>query len=188
MNTLGKRILVFFMIWVLLVMALTQLYDNVTGRGMPAAVPTPAAEATVAPDEGVTRLAELQTCVAADPKNLQCTLDLADLYYGAGQWPQAQVNYESVVKLNPHDPAVLLKLAGTYIYQNNFEPATATLQEAVSLRPDAPEVHLLLGLALSKSNPPKMDQAVAEWQQVIKLAPTSAWATQAQQYLRDAGR
>ena len=110
MNTLGKRIVVFLMVWVLLVMTLIQLYDNVTGKGMPAKQATPSADAAVTPDAGVTRLAELQTCVAADPKNLQCTLDLADLYYGAGQWPQAQVNYESAVKLDPHNASVLLNV------------------------------------------------------------------------------
>jgi len=188
MNTLGKRIVVFLMVWVLLVMTLIQLYDNVTGKGMPVKQATPSADAAVTPDAGVTRLAELQTCVAADPKNLQCTLVLADLYYGAGQWPQAQVNYESAVKLDPHNASVLLKLAGTYIYQNDFPPAITTLRDAIALRPDSPEIHLLLGLSLSKLNPPKMDEAVSEWQQVIKLAPDSAWATQAQQYIREAGR
>ena len=48
--------------------------------------------------------------------------------------------------------------------------------------------NLLLGLSLSKVDPPKMDEAVAEWQQVIKLSPDSAWATQARQYISEAGR
>ena len=190
MGSLGKRIIVYTMMWVLLVMVLLQVYDNVTGKGMPVKKDTQAAgaETPVAPDEGVTQLAALQTCVASDPKNLQCTLDLANLYYQAGLWAQAQVTYESAIKLDPHDVATLLKLAGTYIYQSKFAQAIPTLRDAAALKPDSPEIHLLLGLALSKIDPPQMDAAVSEWRQVVSLDPNSAWAAQASQYIAEAGR
>jgi tetratricopeptide (TPR) repeat protein len=176
------------MLWVLLVMTVAQVYDNVTGKGMPPkqAAPTAVAEPTVEPDPDVTRLADLQSCVAADPNNLQCNLDLANLYYQAKLWPQAQVDFERAVRLNPHDPAVLFKLAGTYIYQEKFAQAVPTLQQAASLKPDAPEIHLLLGLSLSKLDPPQMDNAVAEWRKVISIDPKSDWATQAQEYISEA--
>src|SRR5438477_1951270 len=104
MNSLGKRIIVFTMLWVLLVMTVIQEYDNVTGKGMPPKKAVPASgEPTVQPDPDVARLADLQRCVAADPNNLHCNLDLANLYYQAKMWPQAQVDYERAVKLNPHD-------------------------------------------------------------------------------------
>jgi cytochrome c-type biogenesis protein CcmH/NrfG len=189
MGILGKRIIVYTMLWVLLVMTVSQVYDNITGRGMPAqtaAVPTP--EATVAPDQSVTHLADLQSCVASDPKNLQCTVDLAGFYYDAGMWKQAQVTYESAVHLDPKNVAVLLKLAGTYIYQSNFAQAIPTLQEAATLQPNSPEIHLLLGLALSKVDPPHMETAVAEWRKVVALAPGTNWATQASQYITEAGK
>jgi cytochrome c-type biogenesis protein CcmH/NrfG len=190
MGSVGKKVIVYTMMWVLLVMVLLQVYDNVTGRGMPVKKDTQAAGAgpTVAPDEGVARLAALQTCVASDPKNLQCTLDLANLYYQAGLWGQAQITYESAIKLDPHDVATLLKLAGTYIYQAKFEQAIPTLRDAAALKPDSPEIHLLLGLALSKLSPPHMDAAVSEWRQVVSLDPSSAWASQASQYIAEAGR
>ena len=189
MSALGKRIIVFTMFWVLLVMALSQLYDNVTGKGMPVKTEAVAtAEPTVQVDETVSKMADLQTCVAADPKNLQCTLDLANLYYTNGLWAQAQETYESAVNLNPHDPAVLLKLAGAYIYQSQFDKAIPTLQQAVALKPDAPEIHLLLGLALSKSTPAQTGAAVTEWRKVVTLAPGSAWASQAAEYISEAGR
>src|SRR5437588_11073730 len=103
MSNLGKRIIVFLMLWVLLAMTVAQVYDNVMGKGMPPkqAVPTASAEPTVEPDPDVAKLADLQGCVAADPNNLQCNLDLANLYYQAKAWPQAQVNYERAVRLNP---------------------------------------------------------------------------------------
>jgi tetratricopeptide (TPR) repeat protein len=190
MGILGKRIIVFTMLWVLLVMAVSQIYDNVTGKGMPAgsAPAAGAPEPTVGPDPGVARLADLQTCVAANPQDRDCAQELADLYYAQGQWPQAQANYERVAKLAPDDVPVLLKLAGTYIYQNKFAQAIPTLQDAAAIKPDAPELHLLLGLSLSKLDPPRMDEAAAEWRQVISLAPDSAWAQQARQYLQEAGR
>src|SRR4051812_38976606 len=131
MSPLGRRIIVLFMGWVLLVMVVLQVYDNVTGKSAPkndvGPVATPAA---VTPDAQTQKLADLQTCVASDPNNLQCTVDLALIYYQAGQYPQAQVNYERAAQLSPKDYTILIKLAGTYIYQQKFEQAAATLEQA----------------------------------------------------------
>src|SRR5829696_2497357 len=149
MNPLGKKIVVYGMVWVLTVMVLSQIYDNVRGKGMPIkTVAVPTAEAFTTPDAEITRLAELQSCLASDPENLQCTVELAAFYYASEQWPQAQVNYERAVKLDPHNVQSLLKLAGTYIFQQKFEQAVTTLQQAAILSPESAEIHLLLGLAL----------------------------------------
>ena len=188
MGPLGKRILVLLMGWVLLVMVIIQVYDNVSGKNAPTSrvLAAPTAVPTVQADADMTKLADLQTCVANDPSNLQCTTDLADLYYSLGQYPQAQVNYERAAQLSPHDYNLMLRLAGTYIYQQDFVNAAATLQKASVLQPDSPEIHLLLGLALSKLNPPRTQDAITEWRSVVTLAPDSTWATQAAKYISDA--
>jgi Flp pilus assembly protein TadD len=169
-------------------MVVAQVYDNLAGRGMPPKADDTSAAAALGvptPDASVTQLANLQSCVASDPNNLQCVTGLADMYYQAQQWDQAQTNYQQAVKLSPHDAALLLKLAGTEIYQDEFEQAIPTLQQAATIRPDAPEIHLLLGLALQKTSPPQTAAAVEEWRKVQQLAPGSAWATQAGQYLTE---
>src|SRR5688500_1600979 len=107
MSPLGKRIVVLTMFWVFLVMIVSQIYDNATGRGMPARQLVPTPKAPVQPDEDIARLAELQSCVAANPNNLDCTLELAELYYTARQWPQAQVNFERAIQLDPHNVTIL---------------------------------------------------------------------------------
>jgi cytochrome c-type biogenesis protein CcmH/NrfG len=177
------------MAWVLFVMVVTQVYDNVTGRNAPQSrvivVPTPGP--TIGPDPDITRMAELQTCVAANPDDLNCVRELADLYYKLGQFGPAQTNYERAAELAPDDYDILVKLAGTYIYQLMFEEAVETLRKAVALKPDSPEIHLLLGLSLSKLEPPRWDEAKAEWQEVIRLAPESEWAGQAAALINSAG-
>jgi cytochrome c-type biogenesis protein CcmH/NrfG len=188
MNPLGKKIVVYGMVWVLTVMVLSQIYDNVRGKGMPpqpVSVPTEVSAAT--PDAEVARLAQLQDCLAADPENLQCTEDLAAIYYANQQWPQAQVNYERAVRLDPHNVQSLLKLAGTYIFQQEFEKAVSTLEQAATLSPNSPEIHLLLGLALSKLDTPRIEEAVQEWRLVVALAPDTPWAKQAQEYINESG-
>ncbi len=188
MNPLGKKIVVYGMAWVLIVMIMSQIYDNVRGKGMPVqTVAVPTAVAVVTPDAEISRLAELQNCVASDPENAQCTVELAAIYYAAKQWPQAQVNYERAVKLDSHNVQSLLKLSGTYIFQQKFDEAVTTLQQAAVLSPDSAEIHLLLGLSLSKVNPTRMDEAVKEWKSVIDLAPETTWAKQAQQYINESG-
>ncbi len=189
MSPLGKRIVVFLMLWVFVVMIALQVYDNVTGKGIPMkeASPIPTAEPSVVPDQQVQQLATLQGCIASDPSNLQCTLDLAGLYYQGGDYPEAQVTYEKANQLSPNNYEILLKLAGSYIFQQKFPQAATTLQQASILRPDSPEIHLLLGLSLSKLDPPRMTEAIAEWRKVISLQPDSSLADQAQQYITNAG-
>lgn len=185
MSPLGKRVIVLFMIWVLSAMALIQLYDNLSGRNAPVSrvIVAPTAEPTVAADPQITELANLQTCVQENPSDLGCLVDLASLYYSMGQYEQSQVNYEAALKISPTDYDLMVKLAGTYIYQQKFEAAAATLRQAVALKSDSPEIHLLLGLSLSKLNPPQLSEAVNEWNAVIKLAPGSDYATQAAQLI-----
>jgi Flp pilus assembly protein TadD len=188
MNPLGKRIIVFLMFWVLVVMAVAQLYDNMTGRNAPAraAEPAPTVVATAGPDVSVQRLADLQTCVAADPENLRCTTDLADHYYQAGQYAQAEVEYLRAAGLDPHNSQWLLRLAGSYIFQQKFELAADTLNQAAVLEPNSPEIRLLLGLALSRMEPPRTAEAVEQWRKVIELAPGSDLASQASSYINEA--
>jgi cytochrome c-type biogenesis protein CcmH/NrfG len=189
MSPLGKRIVVFFMLWVFLVMIIIQVYDNVSGKGMPARrAPTaaPQARATaVEPDAGVAKLAELQGCLQRDPNNLDCTLDLAAFYFAGQQWAQSQVTYERAVKLQPDNVEALMRLASTYIYQVEFERAAATLAQAATLRPDSPEIHLLYGLALSRLDPPRRAEALVEWRKVIELAPGSDLADQAKALIEE---
>ncbi|HEX8229373.1 MAG TPA: tetratricopeptide repeat protein [Chloroflexia bacterium] len=189
MNPLGKRIVVLAMFWVFLVMIVTQVYDNVTGRGMPAtraAGPTPTAPAEV--NAAIQQMADLQACVANNPQNLECMLDLASLYYDLGQYPQAQTAFEAAIKLDPHNVGALVKLSGSYIRQNKFPEAVATLEQALNLQPDSPELHLLLGLSLSRLDPPQTQRAIAEWRQVISLDPDSALADQARIYIQETGQ
>lgn len=181
MSPLGKRIIVLFMMWVLLAMTVTQVYDNVTGKNAPATrvIAPPTVGPTVSADPDITRIAELQTCILSEPDNLSCLRELAALYYKLGWYDQAQTTYLAASKLDPTDYDLLVKLAGTYIYQLKFQAAVDTLQKAALLKSDSAEIHLLLGLALSKLEPPKLSEAVAEWNRVIDLAPGSDYALQA---------
>lgn len=189
MSRLGKQIIVFSMVWVLLFMAVSQIVDNVTGKGMPARQQPAGAEATTAgPDEANRNLAQLQSCVAANPQNLECAVDLANLYFAGAQWEQAQVYYERAATLDPRNETTLRKLAGTYIYQSKFPQAIPTLQQAASLNPNSPEIRLLLGLALSRLDPPQTSAAAAEWRKVVEMAPGSDWAKQAEQYIAESAK
>jgi cytochrome c-type biogenesis protein CcmH/NrfG len=91
------------------------------------------------------------------------------------------------VQLDPNNSQWLLRLAGSRIFQQKFDQAVETLREAVVLEPNSPEIRLLLGLALSRSQPPQTDAAVAEWRKVIELAPGSELASQASTYINEAG-
>ena len=182
MSPLGKRIIVLMMFWVFLVMIFIQVYDNFKNSSAQSTEAAP----TVGPDPAISRLADLQACVAADPNDFDCTLELGETYYDNKQWELAQVNLERALALDGDNITARVKLAGTLIYQNQFDQAIPVLNGAVQLNPNSAEIYLLLGLALSKVEPSREAEALVAWRKVIELAPNTALAQQAAIFIEEA--
>ena len=91
--------------------------------------------------------------------------------------------YERAVQLEPHNPDLLLQLAAAQLRLTQINAARDTLLQASTLAPDRADIHLLLGLALSKSTPPDPVGAAREWERVQQLAPGSDLARQAEALL-----
>jgi len=66
------------------------------------------------------------------------TLQIADHYYDEGDWQRSLPYYEAVLDKEPHDQAVLLKLASLYEKKENFDLAMVTLDRLLALKPGDP--------------------------------------------------
>lgn len=175
MSYTAKRVILIFMAWGLLVFAGLQVRANVEDGEQAVAPPTP----TVVLDEET----QLQQTLDANPTDLAAMIRLARILYDRQDYEGASLLYGRAVQLEPHSPDLLLQLAATQFDQNQFAAAQATLSEAVSLAPERPEIHLLLGLALSRLSPPDPVGATREWREVLRLAPGTDLATQAQELI-----
>ena len=75
----------------------------------------------------------------------------------------------------------LLEMGRMYLSLGRTEDAIGTYQDALKLNIQDPRVHLGLGMAYASQS--QTDLAVRQFQMVIKYAPGSEYAQQAQEWL-----
>ena len=68
----------------------------------------------------------------------------------AGQYPEAQENFERLAKLEPNIAEVHATLAAIYFKQRAYEMAVREVRAAQKLKPSLPRIDSLLGLSLSE--------------------------------------
>lgn len=176
-----KRLILLVMAWGLLVFIGAQVRENLTAAPPPTPVAPAAqpADPLATPDEATA----LQQTLDANPQDVVAMTRLAKLLYDQGDYESAETLYQRAIQLQPHNPDLLMQLAAAQFRLNQIDAARDTLLKAVALAPDRADMHLLLGLALSRGSSPKPDAAALEWQKVIQLAPGTDLARQAQELI-----
>lgn len=178
MSYTAKRLILLLMAWGLIVFTGMQVRANLTATPPGTGAPAPGPTAT--PDEETA----LQQALERDPRDVVAMGRLGQLLYAQGDYENAVVLYERAVQIAPHNPDLLVQLAAAQLRLVQINAARDTLLQAGALAPDRADIHLLLGLALSKSSPPDQVGAAREWERVRQLAPGSDLAQQAQDLLK----
>jgi tetratricopeptide (TPR) repeat protein len=80
----------------------------------------------------------LEQAAFFSPDMTAITLQIADYYYGEGDWQRSQPYYEAVLEREPHNEAVLLKLAAIYEKKEKFELALVTIDRLLAFKPGDP--------------------------------------------------
>ncbi len=106
--------------------------------------------------------AALAKDAAAHHAAAQSLLARGDFDGAAGQYRQALI-------YAPDHLGLLLNLAVLYLRQSEFTAAMDPLERARRVAPDSPDVAKLMGWAYYGAN--KLDQAVEEWKQALRLRP-----------------
>jgi len=185
MSYTAKRLILLLMGWGLIVFAGVTVRINLNQRPvtMPTTPTVAAAVPLATPSAASAQVADLQATLQRDPNNVPALIALADLTYKAQDWEGAILLYQRIVTLQPHEANTLVRLAAAQLYAVHLSAAQQTLEQAVQIAPDRADAHLLLGLTLSRATPPAPARARQEWQQVIRLAPGTDLAQQAQALL-----
>jgi tetratricopeptide (TPR) repeat protein len=81
---------------------------------------------------------ELEQAAFYSPDMAAITLQIADHYFAEGDLARSQARYEAVLDREPHNEAVLLKLAAIYEKRDKLELALVTLDRLLALKPGDP--------------------------------------------------
>jgi len=179
------------------------------GGGPPAAPPTPtpspfdAFEASIPPARQATQ---------QNPTSSQAWIDLGNLLYDSaqvvresapdspiyqqrlGRWLEATSAYSQALALAPDNADVRADMGASSCFygagtgdQSFVRDGIEQVRRAAQAAPKDERVLLSLGHCLVSAQPPQTAEAIASWQQIIKLTPSSPLATQAQMLIAKYG-
>jgi Flp pilus assembly protein TadD len=109
-----------------------------------------------------------------DKDKFKYLMDNAAKAEKSGDSDGALWHYNKAAKLNPKDPAPLIRAAALYSARNDNSQALASLEAAEKLKADDPELLMRLGAALAKAG--KNEDAERRLKKSLELRPNSAEA------------
>jgi len=112
-----------------------------------------------------------QASLDRQPANLSALNVLTDVYLREGKAPQALSRLSSLVSEHPRNARLQLLLAKTYYQQKDIAKAEASVRQAISLDPEMPDAHSLLG-NIDSANGLK-DEAAKEFKAEIVTMPSN---------------
>lgn len=104
-------------------------------------------------------------------------LPQADASYNAGRFSEAAVQYRALLKQNPNEPAILLRLAATEYQLGNYAAAAGNFKAVLKFQPDLPPA--LVGLGTSLITLGRSSEAIAYLEKAVKLTPADSMARRA---------
>jgi len=101
---------------------------------------------------------------------------LAETYYMIGErdkvtenFNEAVANYQQVLKLNPQEKGVYVRLAGAALYAGDMELAETNYQAAIKTDPDDNYARLAYGYLLAIKG--DYQEAIDQWQEILNHNP-----------------
>jgi curved DNA-binding protein CbpA len=182
----------------------------ITGGGGPPAAP---ATPTLSPfDTFEARIPAARQATEQNPTSAQAWINLGNILYDSaqvvresapdspiyqqrlGRWLEATSAYSQALALTPDNASVRADLGASSCFygagtgdQSFVRDGTAQVRRAAQAAPTDERVLLSLGHCLVSAQPPQTAEAIASWQQIIKLTPSSPLATQAQMLIAKYG-
>jgi cytochrome c-type biogenesis protein CcmH/NrfG len=119
--------------------------------------------------------------IASNPKDVDALQGLADLYYGAADYPSATDFLDRILAIDPSNVRALLGLGAASFNSGDPTSAETAWKKVVSIDPKSVEAHYDLGFLYLNVN--DLAAVKREWQLVVQLDPGSDVAKNVQAHL-----
>jgi len=129
------------------------------------------------------RIAALELALRDNPRDLNSLTELGGLYFQLRVYPRAADTFAAALDLDPNNARLHTDLGSSLLYQGMLGLAKREYLAAIAADPTLPDSHFNLAVILSHSNAPDIPGALAEWREVIRLAPGSDLALSAEKYM-----
>jgi tetratricopeptide (TPR) repeat protein len=121
--------------------------------------------------------AALRRALAINPQATTASIALGDVLRREKKYDEAEKVLADVLKLNDKSAEAHFTLGEVYWEKNDLPKAGVQVGTALQLKPDYAEAHLLAGNLLLRAR--KAEEALAEFQEYLRLAPDGPFAPQA---------
>lgn len=136
--------------------------------------------ATAALDES--RASALKSTAQRNPSDAVTRVELGNMYFDAGRYPEAAQWYEQALGVNPRDVNVSTDLGIAFYYMNDPDKALTQFDRSLAIDPRHAKTLMNIGIvrAFGKQD---LKGAADAWQKVVEVAPASEEARAARQAL-----
>ena len=120
---------------------------------------------------------QLIAAATANPNNPDIVGNLANYFDQTGQYQNALVLYQQYLKIRPDDAGAHVSLGELLLASGDTQGAQGQFAQAIALKPTnatAARAHLGLGNAYATLKPPRLSDAISEYQQASALDPTGS--------------
>jgi cytochrome c-type biogenesis protein CcmH/NrfG len=159
------------------------------GGGRPPAAPAAAAAPASAgggqpapPPLDESRASALKVTAQQNPSDAVTRVQLGNMYFDAGRFPEAVDWYQQALKINPKDVNASTDLGISFYYMNDPDKALAQFDTSLAIDPKHAKTLLNIGIvrAFGKQD---LKGAAEVWQKILDVAPASEEARAAKQAL-----
>ena len=153
-----------------------------TAAVAPAAAQPSAAQAPAPPPLDESRASAMKTTAQQNPTDAVTRVQLGNMYFDSGRYPESVEWYEAALKINPKDVNASTDLGIAYYYTNQADKALAQFDRSLGVDPKHAKTLLNIGIvrAFGKQD---LKGASEAWQKVLVIAPGTEEARAAQQAL-----
>jgi len=174
---------VFFGVLVGWIIGSQQAPARVTPAPAAAAAPAQTSSGQQAPpplDES--RASALKVTAQQNPSDAVTRVELGNMYFDAGRFPEAVDWYQQALKINPKDINASTDLGIAFYYMNDPDKALAQFDRSLAIDPSHAKTLLNVGIvrAFGKQD---LKGAADVWQKILDVAPSSEEARAARQAL-----
>jgi cytochrome c-type biogenesis protein CcmH/NrfG len=124
----------------------------------------------------------LRDILARDPKNLQATVQLGNLYYDGGRYADAVPAYQQAFALDPTNVNVSTDLGTALYYSGRPDEALAQYEKSLAIAPDHAQTLFNQGIVRldGKQDGPR---AIQSWEKLLAANPNYPERARVQQLL-----